>query len=115
MSTDYALSQPDNDFVTRLRRDRPWGLLSLTGRAFHHFERRAFDPAELFVQERDSRIGRDRDGPIEAVVRDEYAVLLQALQDRLRRRREAADVEILFRAGGARPCAAGWDRCPLLA
>ena len=42
------------------------------------------------------RIGRDRDGPLEAVVRDEYPVLLQALQYRLRRRREPTDVECLL-------------------
>src|SRR5436309_2424940 len=51
-------------------------------RCFHDLERRPLDPAELFMQEGNARIGCHREGPVEAIVRDEHAVLLQALQDR---------------------------------
>ena len=54
------------------------------------------DLAELVMQEGNTRIGRYRDRPIEAVVRDEHPILLQPLQNRLCLRREAADVEILL-------------------
>src|SRR4051812_26605017 len=67
----------------------------VAGWRLHHLEVRTLELAQLLVQDGDARVGRDRDRPIDAIVRHEHAVFLQALEDRLHVEREAADIDVL--------------------
>src|SRR5271163_4583841 len=59
-----------------------------------HLEVSPFDSAEL-VEAFDPAVGRDRNSPVAAVIRDEHPVFLEPVQERLGVRRKARDVEIL--------------------
>src|SRR5689334_10119020 len=72
------------------------GAPALTGR-LDDLEVLPLDAPQV-VEALDPAVGGDRQPPVAAVVRDEHAVFLEALEDRLRVGGETGDVEVLAEA-----------------
>ena len=62
-------------------------------RRLDHLEVLPLDLSQL-VQVLDPAVGSDRDAPVATVVGDKHAVFFESLQDRLRVRRVARDIEV---------------------
>src|SRR5947209_1192553 len=77
------------------RTGRSLGRRLVARRRLDDLEVGPLELAQLVVEDREARVGRDRNGPLDAVVGDEHAVLFESLQDRLDLGREAGNIDVL--------------------